>query len=314
MPLDALIDGPLQTDGCGRRTPSGPAWAVFPDHGTTGHLAASFIRFALIEDQSKTIDIINAHPNAGQEEWDLPVVWKLIAEVGPPPYADSRLYYPTLLAGDFNRLTPESFGRFNTVLVANDRGAADGAAVGIGIAAIDSVPAQYRPRAAERIVMPDLPTNVPCPGPGYMSVSDHCGVFVRFEWDGPTAGNLRGVFLDGPTQVITGEPYSLQATPSGGGPNYSYRWEPSGGTTPTLNAHAGPAGVTQVWTVTVTDRSTGRTQTAQRAVTALRDDRRCEGLCQEELNACMACVGPGCSRPQQCIAAYRACVKSCHLP
>jgi hypothetical protein len=55
----------------------------------------------------------------------------------------------------------------------------------------ESFPAQYRARVAERLPVPELSPSVACPGGVDIQVSDHCGLFIRLEWDGTEAGALR---------------------------------------------------------------------------------------------------------------------------
>jgi hypothetical protein len=47
MPLQDLIDGRPQTDKCGRETPSGPAWAVFRNEGTSPPASSAWPSLAI---------------------------------------------------------------------------------------------------------------------------------------------------------------------------------------------------------------------------------------------------------------------------
>ncbi|GGZ20764.1 endonuclease/exonuclease/phosphatase family protein [Streptomyces poonensis] len=173
MPLETLIDGPLQTDKCGRGTPSGPATVVIPENG---HIAGSFVRLAFTSDPTKVINFFNIHFNAGKAERDLPVVRELIRHVGPIGHDASSLYYPPLLAGDLNELSlAQAFPDFKMAHKPED----PEEVVMIGIGATESVPAaRYRARVTQTATIPDLPQGVSCPGKPETLISDHCGVFV----------------------------------------------------------------------------------------------------------------------------------------
>jgi hypothetical protein len=240
MPLEVLIDGLPQTDKCNRPTPSGPAWAVFQP---SGHIAATYVRLAFKDDPGSVIDSFNMHPTADHEFVDQPYIAQLIRMHTPPPYAGSQLYYPPIMAGDFNVLGPEDhFPPFITLYAPP----IDPLTV-VGIANLDLVPSQFRPRVADKMQIPDLPPGTPyCGTIAAKRVSDHCGVFVQLEWAGADAGRLRGGYIDGPTSVGTGKPYRLVATPSGGS-NLAYQWAPGGPASPQVDAQAGAPGTVQNW-------------------------------------------------------------------
>lgn len=306
-PLETLIDGTAQTDKCGRPTPSGPAFAVFGSNDD-GHISSS-ARFAFVSEPAQTIDIFNIHP-AARKEWEqLPSILRLIDAITPPPYAGTSALYPPILAGDFNLFAGVE-GQFP--LFAKVAGAdPDVMAVGLGLA--DRFPSRLRARAVQTLVLPDRPAGVPCGDPRYL-ISNHCGLFVRFDRDGPEAAALRGAFIDGPADVISGEAYRLQATASGGGPDLAFLWTPGGATSASMNAEAGAPNQVQAWSVTITDRTSGLSQSATHSVRYLAapDSQQCQANCVAERNGCMASVPqPDGPSPQQCFSEFRQCQAQC---
>lgn len=308
MPLESLIDGPSQADKCARPTPSAPAFSVFGS--AHGHMSGSYARFAFASDPTRWIDIFNLHPTAYRELEELPSILRLINSRTPPPHAGSQALYPPILAGDFNLLagSDDHFPGFTQVARAPHD---DVMAVALGQA--DRFPFQLRARVSQTVFLPDLPDGVLCDDSRFL-FSDHCGVYVRIEPDGPDAGALRGVFVDGPDQVVFGDPYRLQATASGGGPDLTFVWSPGGSIGPLLDVQAGaPEGV-QIWTVTVTDRGTSQSRSTTHTVLQLAppDGAACLATCAEERDACMAEVPlPGGPSALECVAAFRNCQRRC---
>lgn len=311
MPLASLIDGAPQTDKCNRATPSGPADAVFTEHG---HIAGTHIRFAFVGRPGKFIDVFNLHPTSGAEQEDKSAIQQLMSARLPPPYAGSSLLYPPLILGDLNVLQIEQdFPQFQTVMnIAGDVGR-------VGVAGPDAFPTQLRVRATRKLIVPDLPSSVPADDPCGLGssrylVSDHCGLFVRFDADGADAALLRGVFIDGPTAVAAGAHYDLQAVPSGGGSNLKFKWTPGGSTTAAVAATAGPPGSTTNWGVDVTDPTTGTVRTGQLAVRSRPSVQPspCATACQASQSACLHDrTNPGWPKPTWCNDHYRNCVDQC---
>lgn len=306
--IESLIDGPAQTDKCNRATPSGPAWTVFGSD--KGHVSSSLARFAFTADPARVFDIFIMQPTANLENQELPGILRLVAEHTPPPYAGTTALYPPLLSGDFNVFAGDIDARFpGFTRVAS----ADGDVMAVALGRDDRFPFALKPRVARTAIIPDRPDGVACGDPRFQ-ISDHCGVFVRFDQDGPNAGALRGVFIDGPSQAVSGEPLRLQATASGGGANLSYSWSPGAATGAVLNVQAGSAGTTQTWTVTVTDSATQQRRSASQAVTytAPPSHDECLAACTSDRNECMAEVGQaGGPTPQSCVAAFNDCRRRC---
>ncbi len=118
MPLETLIDGPPQTDKCGRPTPSGPAWAILRsgsfvdvngENKTYDRIMASFARLEDKSTPARTVDIFVVHPHHVDNASGASVN-KLITYREPPPYAGSTLQYPPIVVGDFNLLAETAPG------------------------------------------------------------------------------------------------------------------------------------------------------------------------------------------------------------
>ncbi len=263
MPLESLIDGPPQTDKCGRQTPSGPAWAVFAHEKR--HIAASFVRLAFRADPSKSIDVFNVHPNANNEQADLGAIRALINQFTRPSSVMSRYYAPIMVADRNDLEIDEALSPFKIVLNPSTDLSA------IAIADIDKVPAQYKAHMVQGMIMP-VPelAGVSCKGSLDQLVSDHCGVFVRFDLDEPNAGAFRKVFVEGPLSVYIDEDFTLSAVPSGGGPQFKYLWQPGGFTTASVQLRGAASNKTETWTVQMTDLSSGTTMTADHSVVTTR--------------------------------------------
>ena len=112
MPLDQLIDGPPQTDKCGRATPSGPAWVIMIE-GTAKKdgkhyelISASLARFAYVHDPNVSFDVYTVHPYADLVFADAQSqqIAEFFNEMSAPPHRTTPRYYPPLVVGDFNNL------------------------------------------------------------------------------------------------------------------------------------------------------------------------------------------------------------------
>lgn len=305
MPLGTLIDGPSQFDKCGRATPSGPAQAVFD----TAHISGSHVRFAFVVATDKVIELFDMHPTAGLETQEKVGLDKLIASQAPVS-ADASMLFPPILTGDFNSMAESMEPNFPDFL---QLAKTPTNVLGTMIGRLDRFAARYRMRAAQTLYLPDEPDGAPCDDPRYL-ISDHCGVFVRLDQDGADAGALRGIFINGPTEVNTGEPYSLQAVASGGGPSYTYRWLPNGATSSTVNASAGSAGTSLTWLVEVTDSVAHRTVTQQHTVAFNAPPRppNCQDACRSERDGCIQeAHHPGRPNLVQCVREYLGCRGTC---
>jgi hypothetical protein len=300
MPLESLIDGPSQTDKCGRPTPSGAAYAVFSD---AGHIAASAARFMLNGSQGKTIDVFNIHPTSGLEAADTPGIQALVNMRTAPPYAGFSWVYPPIAAGDFNSQTVDGLLPNFTKVFETDRDV-----IRIGMGDPQKFPSQFTARPVQTLVLPDGE------GQPYL-VSDHIGLFARFDLSGPNAGALRSVFIDGPAKVKQGERYQLQAFASGDGTGYSYIWNPGNINGRVLNSVAGAGNSTVSWEVTATDQL-GNTRKANHGVSVMAPPppppQQCRSNCEDERDACMTDVGtPGGPLASQCASAFQACIRGC---
>lgn len=307
MPLASLIDGPLQTDKCGRPTPSGPAHVTF---SVKGYLAASHVRFEFRHAPGKFVDVFNVHPGNGVIEPDISNIRALLDAILPPPYAGASLLYPPILAGDFNALSIDGdFPEFVPVVQVPDD------VMQIGVGKPERFPTQLRVVKVDERIVPDLPPGATCntPEPAYL-VSDHCAAFLRLEPDGPSARDLKGVFIDGPATAAAGSSFTLGAVPSGGGPAYRYRWSPGGFSTPSISLVAGAEGTVIQASVEVTDPVTGRTATNNKSVkaTAAAPPPTCRAACATELARCLADPSnPTWPRPTYCGGEYQRCLAQC---
>lgn len=290
MRLETLIDGPPQTDKCGRATPSGPANVVF---NKDGHIVGSHVRFAFVHRPGEFIDVFNMHPNGGQEQADKFLMQRLVESLSPPPYAGASLLYPPVMAGDFNMLEVESnFPKFITAVPPPQEDVPR-----IMIGATDAFPARLRVRTVQKLVVPDLPGGMLCQGSTKYLVSDHCGLFARFDIDGANAAQLRGVFVDGPETVASAVPFRLQAVPSGGGPNFAFKWQPGGEATEVINGLVGSPGTAVTFGVTVTDKRTGQTASGTHKVafpaSGPTPHQRCLQACSDQLAKCKSSAHGG---------------------
>ena len=313
MPLESLIDGPLVADKCSTPTPSGPAYAIFQK---TGHINATIVRFSPVSDPTRNISIFNLHPTAGvKEEFDQAVasVVALMNSVLPPPFiraADDA--FPPIMAGDLNGAAiDDNFVGFGKVAEVN--GSDDGTSIGMG--KFTAFPTHLVARVSPPLILPDVPSGQRCASivldPQYL-ISDHCVLFVRFDRDGPTAEELRDVFVDGPDRVRQGAEIKLTAIPSGGKAPYSFLWHPGNVTSANLTSTAGSAGTSMSFTVEVTDAST-KTVLARHSVNVLAPvDDTCRKSCQADRATCIANTGtPGNPSVIQCNRDYRDCLDNC---
>lgn len=269
MPLESLIDGPLHREKCDRDTPSGPAWAVFGSEGNSSHIAATFVRLAFRDDPTRSIDVFNVHPNSGAENIDLGPIRQLLFGFTQPSTQFSR-YYPPIMVTDHNSLrVDKAFSPFKAIVNP------DHDVVDIAIADVNVVPAQYRARIVQKQLMPGVDIGADCPGPTGMLVSDHCGVFVRFELDEPNAGDFRKLFVEGLQSVFVDEDFTLSAVPSGGGPQFKYLWQPGDLTTASVRLRGAASPQKETWTLQVTDLSSGTTLTADHSVVTLKKPPEC---------------------------------------
>jgi hypothetical protein len=309
MPLETLIDGPPVVQKCHSPTPSGPAYTVFGSN--FGHVSGSYARFAFVSDPSQTIDVFNMHLNAHQEWEDLPGIMRLINDHTPPPYIGTSSSYPPIMSGDFNL-----FAGLVEFPLFSRAGTIPGDVMAIGMGLHDKFPSKFRARVAQTVQLPDRPDGVSCGDPRFM-FSDHCGLFIRFDRDLPQADALRGVFIDGPAKVTSGDVFEITLTPSGGSPDLSFLWSPGGVSTQVLRAVGGAADQTQKFTATVMDRRSGISQSASHDVhyVAPASAAQCKAACDARRDACMAEVpksdGPS---PAQCVQQHRECLQTCSVP
>ena len=318
MPLRELIDGPMQQDKCAN-TPSGPAWAVMRDGK---HIAATFNRFAFVDEPSSAIDVYNLNPNSGDEDPDIELTRKLITAVPPARDAGLNLFYPPLVIGDMNSS--------HVAKISSDY---ECLSMGIeeqtGIGRSNAFPARNTAVTDRNLLIPDTQATPGCPpsplpppgcyGTADTLISDHCAIFFTFKRESAEEA-LRSVTLYGPNSVVEGQPYRLTTAVAGGGSRaLTYAWNPAGPMSPLIDVTAGAAGQPQTWQVTVSD---GRTSvTAGHTVQVRRDTSACEAQCANDHAACMSGdltgAGPGPLRggtggsPAGCAAAERICKQRC---
>jgi hypothetical protein len=193
-PLETLIDGPPQTDKCGRPTPSGLAWLlVIRDSGGGDDPIASLARFSVVGVTGSSFDVFTVHPESGDEALGEMPINDFISGLTGPPYRSTNPYYPTFVLGDFNCLIhlcgdcmppPSVCNGFSDwpsetkkVFFAPE----DVLAVALGNNGGPLLPV----RSLKMNLGMTLPTLVPCriskdePYPD-RSFSDHCGLLVRF--------------------------------------------------------------------------------------------------------------------------------------
>lgn len=227
-------------------------------------LSASLARFSFVDDPNRWIDVFNIHPSFNKECEDT------YGDVSNTRYfinwsaakASSQYYYSPIVVGDFNCLAnqyepnkPESQSWLPQF---EDAYTPPTDVVGVLI----GKPSAFRPlclaKVAKRLLLPALPESGKCPGPDESLVSDHCGAFASFEWNGPEACAFRDIDILGPREVVEQQHYTLAAIPvGGGGLAWAYRWS-NGASADYIDATAGTAGTSQTWAVEVTDRDSGK--------------------------------------------------------
>jgi hypothetical protein len=165
-PIEALLDGPSQTDKCGRPTPSGPAYAL-------GGLRASGARFSFRHDLRTSFDVFVVHPRGGAEATEGPQTADFIAAVQSPPFRTTRVAQPPIVAGDFNALARAGWPPGSTEVFAPG---ADVMQLSIGVPVLP--PARQLDGSGGRHVM--LPAGATECSPFIAGAfSDHCALLVR---------------------------------------------------------------------------------------------------------------------------------------
>jgi hypothetical protein len=320
MPLPTLIDGPPQLDKCSKATPSGPSYATFPD---TGHLVSTYIRLAFVDDLSEPIDIINIHSNDRSEVTSRIGIKRLVDQVTHPVHRAGVPLYPLIMAGDFNadaNIT-DGFPDFRPVAPVDIMGnTADyGDVMAVALSKQDISPFRHLANVVETRIVPDWPDTVPDKPCGPIRralteylISDHCGIFVRLDIDANDDGSFRGAFIDGPASALKGQAFTLQATPSGGGPQYKYLWHPGSGTSAQMTSTAGDWGTQTNWSVDVTDVAVNRTFSAQYVVSVPHQQlpSPCKQQCEDERTACLR-TASGTQAVGQCYSDFRTCSQAC---
>jgi endonuclease/exonuclease/phosphatase family metal-dependent hydrolase len=185
MPLEQLIDGPSQTDVCGRETPSGPAFVQIERtrHGDAA-LVASLGRFSLNAAPGSSFDIVTTHPTANEEEDQAADIEHFIAGVTTAPYRTTSPFYPAIVVGDFNSLAAEERAwPAQTQHVLQKGVMVVSLGSGVGMSPLHQLNVAFSGA---------LPSTDPCDLPAAGSndptasasapqaFSDHCGLIVRF--------------------------------------------------------------------------------------------------------------------------------------
>lgn len=167
-PIESLLDGPPQTDRCGRPTPSGPAWTLF------GALRASAGRFSLRHDMRASFDVIVVHPRAGAATAEAQQIADFIRDVQSPPFRTRRVALPAIVAGDFNELARSGWPPFAAQVFAPD---AD--VMQLSLAAAPVLPPARTLIADPRghAMLPAGTAECSPFSPG--AFSDHCALLVR---------------------------------------------------------------------------------------------------------------------------------------
>lgn len=191
-PLEQLIDGPPQTDKCGRSTPSGPAWVLVQrlSNGTDA-LVASLGRFSVVGSTASSFDVFTVHPTCCGEEEGLKVpIDNFISSLTGPSYRTTNPYYPTIVLGDFNLLNFTELNKESPPIPINWPSGTnmmfnppeDVMQVSLGNSSGPLTPVHN----LQLTFTFKLPTIDPCKPPGAQgwyedkSFSDHCGLLVRF--------------------------------------------------------------------------------------------------------------------------------------
>jgi hypothetical protein len=176
-PLDELIDGPQENDGCNPPPPSGPAYTqVESTSGGDQALVASLARFSLVDVPGSSFDVVTTHPMSGEEDDHAGPINHFIAGLTSPPYRTTNPYYPVVVLGDFNALVAEDKNwPAETTKVFTTPADVMAVAIGSGVG--------LRPMHNLSLDLGmTLPTEEPCrDGQVQGTFSDHCALLVRFS-------------------------------------------------------------------------------------------------------------------------------------
>jgi hypothetical protein len=196
-PLEGLIDGPPQTDKCGRSTPSGPVWVLVErlSNGTDA-MVASLARFSVVGSTGSSFDVFTVHPTCCGEESGLKApINDFIDALTGPSYRGTNPYYPTIVLGDFNALARTYWPSGTNQVFAPEE---DVMAIALGNSSGPLTPVH----SLQLTFISKLPSIDPCRFYEDKNFSDHCGLLVQFvEQDGslstPTECEpLRGEIAD----------------------------------------------------------------------------------------------------------------------
>ena len=193
MPLEGLIDGPLQAEKCGQPTRTGPAWAVLWKGDGYDGLLASYARFELKGIPGRTLDIYVVHLRTPPVEASAVTANAFYAAMEGSSSPLRR--YPPLVSGDFNAASPLNPKFDPTYVASSPANPADPGEprpddwIGTSIGRSDVFASQCRPRFAIKRTVPNLSPGMHCGGPAELLVSDHCAAFVSIEPDGAGACN-----------------------------------------------------------------------------------------------------------------------------
>jgi hypothetical protein len=180
MPLELLIDGPMQTDKCGRPTPAGPAWLWQPVIANGSPFTmATLARFGLVGVPGSSFDVVTTHPPYDEYEIQKYGIDAFIQALTSPPYRMTAPYYPVVVLGDFNGLarTPWPSGTTQVFSPADSDGVLPKEVMAIAVGdGSGPLPPVNRLRM---IGGAKLPSQTPC-RPSATAFSDHCGLLVRF--------------------------------------------------------------------------------------------------------------------------------------
>lgn len=167
-PIESLVDGPPQTDKCGRPTPSGPAWTTF------GALRASAGRFSFRHDMRASFDVFVVHPRAGAATAEGSQIADFILAVQSPPFRMQRVAVPAIVGGDFNDLARTGWPPLATEIFAPGLDVMQ-----LSLAASPALAPARRLIADPRghVLLPAGATDCGPFSPG--AFSDHCALIVR---------------------------------------------------------------------------------------------------------------------------------------
>jgi hypothetical protein len=171
LSLETLIDGPPQTDKCGRLTPGGRAWMLRGETRSGNSVTpATMVRFALVGVPGSSFDFFTVHPPNDEETIHQPALEGFINALTSFSRRGANPYYPPVVVGDFNALVRQAWPPGMSQLFAPPE---DVMAVAVGQAESASAA-----RSLKLISCNTLPGETPC-RPSDRSFSDHCGLFVR---------------------------------------------------------------------------------------------------------------------------------------